>query len=394
MIIQPVGGLATEASMGAIAARTTSDGSAVLIGGTQKKYRREFNDPTFADWDVSVGAGMTANATNGSLVITTGTTINSTTSFTSKETFSAPFKAGFGFQISQKIANQEFYVEVVAVDKTDGYTPDETVVAAWRIAFADSATTTIARYEVRNGGAARVQSANTTTEATQTVPAIYEIVLESDEVWFHSRTADGSVARFTSYVKQTTAPDPNRRYRLRYRVVNLGTAPASSTTFTASHLTCIDYTELQAEITGGTGSISGAQAVPVYATGGSVAVTATTIQAAATVAGTTIAKVAAAASTNATLLKASAARIYGYEFTNLTAATKFVKFFNKATAPVAGTDVPVFIVAIPPNAYIEESLTVPVAMATGLGYTITNGVADTDTTAVAANDVVGRIDWI
>jgi hypothetical protein len=380
--------------MGALAARTTSDGSAVLIGGTQKKYRREFNDPTFADWDVALGAGMVANATNGNLVITTGTTINSTTSFTTKETFSAPFKAGFGFQISQKIANQEFYVEVVAVDKTDGYTPDETVVAAWKIAAADSATTTVAKYETRNGGAARVTSALTTTEATQTVPGIYEIVLESDEVWFHSRTADGSTARFTSYVKQTTAPDPNRRYRLRYRILNLGTAPASSTTFTASHLTCIDYTELQAEITGGTGSIAGSQGVPVYSTGGSVSVSNASIAASATVTGSSIAKVAAAASTNATLVKASAARVYGYQFTNLTAATKFVKFFNKATAPVPGTDVPIYIVAIPPNAAISDTDIVPVAFSLGLGYTITNGVADTDTTAVAANDVVGRIDWI
>lgn len=386
--------VATEATLAEIADRKTSDGAAVLIGGTQTKYRREFNDATLADWTVSTGAGMTVAAGTGVLTVTTGTTINSETRLTTKQSFSAPFKAGFGFKISQKIANQEFYVEVVA-ETPDGTGVDETVVAAWRIAGNDSLTTNIARYEVRNGAAARLQSANTAAQATQTANGIYEIVLESDEVWFHSRTADGSGARNTSYVSQTVAPDPNRRYRLRYRIVNGSVAPASTTTLTASHLTCIDYTELQAEVTGGTGSISGAQGLPVNIVSGSVGVTSTTIAAgSATIGGLTAIKVLSAATTNATTVKASAGRIYGYSFANFTAAWKFVRFYNKATAPTVGTDAPLMTVAVPPNGTADFEQTVPISFATGIGYSITGAVADLDATAVAAADVQGFLLYV
>jgi hypothetical protein len=105
----------------------------------------------------------------------------------------------------------------------------------------------------------------------------------------------------------------------------------------------------------------------------------------------TIAKVFSAASTNATVVKASAGRIVGYQLANTTAAAKFVKFFNKATAPVPGTDVPVFTAVIPANGISVVSHLIGLGFATGIGYSITNLVADLDVTAVAAADVVGHI---
>src|SRR5690242_4134795 len=48
-----------------------------------------------------------------------------------------------------------------------------------------------------------------------------------------------------------------------------------------------------------------------------------------------------AATTNATNIKASAGQVYGYDIYNNNAAVRFVKFYNKATAPTVGTDTPI-----------------------------------------------------
>lgn len=360
-----------------------------LMTGTSRRYRREFNDPTLASWDVSTGPGMAVSVAGGNLVVTTGTTAASTTTITSRQSFTAPFKAAFGFKVSQKIAQQEFYAEVVAVNN-DG-TVDDTCVAAWRVAHVDSSTTTTARVEVRNGGAARTQSGNITT-FTQTADGIFEVILQSDEVEFHNRPVDTTATRTGSAVRNSVAPDPTRRYVLRYRLVNGATGPATPTTFTGSFVTCIDYTEIQTEITGGPGHGNANSSLPVAITGGTVAVTSTTLSGSSTVTGATPAKVLSAATTNATLVKNSAARVYGYRFANTnTTAFRYVKFYNATTAPTVGTTVPLYTVPLAPNSTGDAQFTIPISHSTGLGYAITASPADNDTTAVAAGEVTGHI---
>ena len=374
--------------------RAAANGDAHLVSGTKLRYRKEFTDPTLAAWDVVTGSGMAVAVASSNLTVTTGTTINSTTSLTTKETFTAPFRAAFGFKVSQKIANQEFFCELVAVSTEDGVTPDETVVAAWRVAFADSATTTVARAEVRNGQAARSQSGNLTVVAN-TSDSIFEIVLESDEVSFHNKPIDTTAGKTLSYVRNSIAPDPNREYKLRYRVVNLGTAPASTTTFTAGFVTAVDYTEILTEITGAQGrtDASGAMAVHVANTP-AVTMTSTAVGALATVTGTSIAKVLAAASTNATLIKSTSGRVYGYHLTNTSASTKYVRLYNMTTAPTVGSSVPVAVLPIAANSSVLVDHTIPMSFATGISYSITGSYADLDNTAVAAGEVVGHILWL
>ena len=105
----------------------------------------------------------------------------------------------------------------------------------------------------------------------------------------------------------------------------------------------------------------------------------------------TMARVAAAATTNATSVKASAGRVVGYHLTNNTAAVKFIKFYNKASAPTVGTDTPVATLVLPASGQLFAELTGGLAFATGIAYAITGAIADADTTAVAANDVHGYI---
>lgn len=104
----------------------------------------------------------------------------------------------------------------------------------------------------------------------------------------------------------------------------------------------------------------------------------------------TIRHVVAAASTNATVTKASAGRLLGWSLANTTAAWVYLKLHNLATAPTAGAGV-VMTIGIPPNGRSEVDLICGAAFSTGIGYTIVTGAADTDTTAVTANAVVGDL---
>lgn len=101
-------------------------------------------------------------------------------------------------------------------------------------------------------------------------------------------------------------------------------------------------------------------------------------------AGTTY-NVVTAASTNAAVVKGSAGALYELTVSNVTATPVFVKFYNKATAPTVGTDVPVLTVPVAANA--TESIqfgTVGKHFATGIGIAATAGAAATDTAVAVA----------
>jgi len=105
-------------------------------------------------------------------------------------------------------------------------------------------------------------------------------------------------------------------------------------------------------------------------------------------------RVHSAATTNATSVKASAGTIGGIYVTNTNAAVRYLKLYNKASAPTVGTDVPVWTIAIPANS--ERDIPIPGGMAfsTGIAFAITTGAADTDATAVAANEITGAIAYL
>ena len=70
-----------------------------------------------------------------------------------------------------------------------------------------------------------------------------------------------------------------------------------------------------------------------------------------------------------------------------------MKLYNKATAPTVGTDVPEMIIPVPaavsgvPGVASINPGFLTFRFALGLGIAITGGMADSDTTAVAAGQV-------
>jgi hypothetical protein len=98
-----------------------------------------------------------------------------------------------------------------------------------------------------------------------------------------------------------------------------------------------------------------------------------------------------AATTNATNVKASAATLKWLSLGNVNVAARFFKVYDKASSPTVGTDTPVLVFMIPGNtAGAGREVSFPVEgilLSNGLSYAITTGVANSDTGAVAANEV-------
>lgn len=108
--------------------------------------------------------------------------------------------------------------------------------------------------------------------------------------------------------------------------------------------------------------------------------------------GLSVSRLISAATTNATSVKASAGQVYSIYAHNINAAVRYLKIYNKASAPTVGTDTPVLTLPIPGNAagagFALDTGGMGIAFATGIALALTTGVADADTGAVAANEIV------
>ena len=102
----------------------------------------------------------------------------------------------------------------------------------------------------------------------------------------------------------------------------------------------------------------------------------------------TASNINSAASTNAAFIKNAAGTVYNILASNTNAAARYVKFYNKASAPTVGTDVPIITITVPANGTIHADMgTLGHRFATGIAIAITGAAADSDTTAIGANEV-------
>lgn len=111
-----------------------------------------------------------------------------------------------------------------------------------------------------------------------------------------------------------------------------------------------------------------------------------------TAGGATPYKLVSAATTNATSVKASAGNVYMITASNVNAAVRYLKLYNKASAPTVGTDVPVFTFAIPGNtAGAGTNIPVPTVglnFSTGIALALTTEATDAGSTGVALSEIV------
>lgn len=114
-------------------------------------------------------------------------------------------------------------------------------------------------------------------------------------------------------------------------------------------------------------------------------------------AGLTMSRTIAAATTNATSVKTTAGKLHYAYVSNINAAVRYLKVYNKASAPTVGTDTPVLTLPIPGDtaggAFVFSS-ELGLKFATGIAFALTTGVADADTGAVAANEHVVNLGYV
>lgn len=112
--------------------------------------------------------------------------------------------------------------------------------------------------------------------------------------------------------------------------------------------------------------------------------------------GLTTFRLLSANSANLTSVKGSAGRVCVITATNTNAAVRYLKLYDKASAPVLASDTPTHTLAIPPTS-TGQSLVIAtdtgIAFATGIALATTTGVADTDTGAVALNEVIVHLEY-
>lgn len=101
-------------------------------------------------------------------------------------------------------------------------------------------------------------------------------------------------------------------------------------------------------------------------------------------------RIASAANTvNATSAKTTNGFLYAVNGYNAAASIRYLKLYNKASAPTVGTDVPVLTFALPATAVFRYEIPNGFVFTVGIGYGLTTGAADNDTGALTAADVLG-----
>jgi hypothetical protein len=131
--------------------------------------------------------------------------------------------------------------------------------------------------------------------------------------------------------------------------------------------------------------IPGAQTSATQPVSGTVTVTSTRITPNAADGHSSTYHLISAASTNDTLVLTGARAIGLIAATNINAAARFLKVYNKATAPTSA-DTPIMTILLKPGETTFVEANSPIRCALGIGIRLTTGIAVADTGAVAAAD--------
>lgn len=359
----------------------------MLAHGVASTFRDDFNGTgtgqnavSAAKWDFTLAASMTASAGSSALAIVGGTAANASTVLVSQQKFSLPFRGIFAWRQSlAKQTGEAIRLEFVAVDPVSGALDENNKV--WFETTITGTGTTALQYNTVTDGITATATAATGTAFSST-DNLLEIAYDADQIVF-ANGAMNSTARTAYGCRDNNLPDVTKAYKLRISIVHDNTFAGSSNTFSIYYATALETTEVQAEITGSRGSGQGIQ----------VAGTQTITE------GTLINPsghyLTAAASTNATSVKTNAGNLYSGVLTNLSASAQHYKFYNKASAPVVGTDVPIFTLSVAANSALPfEFGRTGKRFTTGIAYAITGAQADADTTAIAAGAAKVALSYI
>lgn len=392
------------------------DNDTMLIANGSDPFRDSFATfDTAGTWDLIQNGGMTittGGVLNGAryLNIAAGTTANAECIILSQNQFRIPAEVAVALSMSQRIANQDVSVELVEVTADGTVITDTGIVTAPALNDARNAaamqwngTTATGMLMVsRSDGASLLSVSGTalTTAATGSNPnfipaATFKMLVGHDDITWSAAGTDALVTPTFMGRRTQALPASDREYKLRIRIKNGAVAPASNTDVRIHAVRVSDFQRLTVDFEKYAGRTDPTDALPVNIVTPatlpvSVAAAVTTNAGGVAAAGgfSTARLVSAAASINATVVKASVGRLYRITGFNASAAVRYLKLYNKATAPVPGTDTPVASFRIPASSPIAIDYgSIGLSFAAGISYVLTTGTADADTGALTAGDI-------
>jgi hypothetical protein len=353
----------------------------ITIDNTNTLKRYDFTGTALpTDWNiVQQDGGMTVSVASSIMTIAAGTTASAQTIVRCTQKIRVKSYIRFIAQLSQRIVNQNIYLEVV-----------------------NEAGTTFARYDFNGTTAttAQCQTGNQGTNNTAvaiTCPttanyATFDIYADTNDVVFSSVASNANAVKSGVASFDRSILDPNEDYFVQVRVLNGASAPASSTSINIDAVVMQDLTGVKVDIIRGDGTAALANTQPVNVMA-MPTTNVTPIMSTSQGASTHFHHISAA-STNATLVKNAAGVIGAIALSNNAASPRYVKFYNQTTAPTVGTSVPVRTIMVPANSTIDlDTGAFGIRHATGISIAITGGIAVADTTAVGANEVVVNISY-
>ena len=375
------------------------DGRAVTeICTTMSKFYDGFNATGSTDFDstkwqtIRKTGGITLAGTTAGLVVSVPVTAGAELLVIGRQKSTIPSNLSAIVAASARIANTAVRIGYLAVDPATGLPIDHASISgdfahSVRFAFTGTVATT-ASLETTSGSSAVKSGAFTSTTSASPVEALLEV--RPEDASATTLAADNGSTRGAGSKINSVMPDPNLVYVPFIWIRN--SAASTAATWTFYRLLSADIQELQAEVGGGRGNSFGSQSIPVNVQGTVAMGNASVTSSSNNVTGSH--NLIAAATTNSTLVKSSAGKLISGRVYNASAAVKFLKVYNKATAPTVGTDTPVLTLPIPAGAALDlwnVFGTYGLYFATGIGYGITGLAANADTTAVAAGDVIVSI---
>ena len=187
----------------------------------------------------------------------------------------------------------------------------------------------------------------------------------------------------------TLEPIPGASAPANLSLTHCGGGVIKRTDFRVSNIRAFEYLRERVEFAPRP-STDGAVALAVnMVTAPSLTVGSASLAPSASLGAGTFHRLLSAATTNLTSVKTSAGTINSLTVSNTNAsATYFLKIYNKASAPVPGTDTPIHTISIPPGTRSIDTGAYGIRLATGIAYALTGAVADADTTAIPANEVL------
>jgi hypothetical protein len=391
-----------------------NNNGSLVVSTAYDRFRDEFRDFDTTDkWRlIQTGDGHTiglGGVANGSryLNINTGTTPNSETIILGRFSIKAPFKVSVGASLSQRIANQEFHIEMVEVDEDGNIVTDTELFTAPFFNNArngvglvfDGTSATNARMKLRAQGcseevATAASLGTNNSAATGTSPNFiqafnYEIA-STTEFAIVQANAVNSTSSGTSVKRTSAVPNPIRNYALCIRAKNLGVAPATATDFRIHTVRVLDASRVSVDF-GIIGGRSDAQLA-----GLSLSVSGTmTMASASTSSGFATAFLRICdASTQNVVVKSAAGVIGAIQVSNTDTSAVYVKLYNQTTAPTSA-NTPALVFAVQPNTTLSiGAYAVPgLRFATGIGLRVTAGIANNDNTSITADKVIVSIQY-